>query len=42
MPDYLRAHVPDGTYFFTVNTYRRQRFSPMPICARPCGNDRFV
>jgi REP element-mobilizing transposase RayT len=29
MPDYRRAHVPGGTYFFTVSTYRRQRFSPM-------------
>jgi putative transposase len=26
MPDYRRAHVPGGTYFFTVNTYRRQTF----------------
>ena len=26
MPDYRRAHVPSGTYFFTVNTYRRQTF----------------
>ena len=26
MPDYHRAHVPGGTYFFTVNTYRRQTF----------------
>ena len=26
MPDYCRAHVPGGTYFFTVNTYRRQTF----------------
>ena len=25
-PDYRRAHVPGGTYFFTVNTYRRQTF----------------
>jgi putative transposase len=25
MPDYRRAHVPGGTYFFTV-TYRRQTF----------------
>ena len=24
IPDYRRAHVPGGTYFFTVNTYRRQ------------------
>ena len=23
---YRRAHVPGGTYFFTVNTYRRQTF----------------
>jgi len=23
MPDYRRAQVPGGTYFFTVNTYRR-------------------
>ena len=29
-----------GTYFFTVNTYRRQRFFPMPMSARPCGKDR--
>ena len=26
MPDYRRAHVPGGTYFFTVSTYRRQTF----------------
>ena len=26
MPDYRRAHVPGGAYFFTVNTYRRQTF----------------
>ncbi|MGH8491209.1 MAG: hypothetical protein ACREXS_20680 [Gammaproteobacteria bacterium] len=26
MPDYRRAHVPGGTYFFTVNTYRCQTF----------------
>ena len=26
MPDYRRAHVPGGTYFFTVNAYRRQTF----------------
>ena len=26
MSDYRRAHVPGGTYFFTVNTYRRQTF----------------
>ena len=26
MPDYSRAHVPGGTYFFTANTYRRQTF----------------
>jgi hypothetical protein len=24
MPDHRRAHVPGGTYFFTVNTYRRR------------------
>jgi REP element-mobilizing transposase RayT len=26
MPDYRRAHVPGGPYFFTVSTYRRQTF----------------
>ena len=26
MPDYRRAHVPGGTYFFTVKTYRCQTF----------------
>jgi hypothetical protein len=26
MPDYRHAHVPGGSYFFTVNTYRRQTF----------------
>ncbi|MBA2593527.1 MAG: hypothetical protein M3495_14930 [Pseudomonadota bacterium] len=26
MPDYRRAYVPGGPYFFTVNTYRRQTF----------------
>ena len=26
MPDYRRAHAPGGTFFFTVNTYRRQTF----------------
>ena len=26
MRDYRRAHVPGGSYFFTVNTYRRQTF----------------
>lgn len=24
MPEYRRANVKGGTYFFTVNTYRRQ------------------
>ena len=42
--NYRRAHVPGGTYFFIVNTYRRQTFSPMSMCARPCGkrSERFV
>ena len=26
MPDCRRARVPGGTYFFTVNTYRRRTF----------------
>lgn len=26
MPDYRRAYVPGGTYFFTVNTYGRGAF----------------
>jgi len=26
MPDYRRANAKGGTYFFTVVTYRRQRF----------------
>jgi len=26
MPNYRRAKVPGGTYFFTANTYRRQAF----------------
>jgi hypothetical protein len=26
MPDYRRAHVPGGTYFFTVSIDRRQTF----------------
>jgi putative transposase len=26
MPEYRRARVPGGTYFFTVNTFRRGRF----------------
>ncbi|MGQ0595489.1 MAG: hypothetical protein ACT4QB_23470 [Gammaproteobacteria bacterium] len=26
MSDYRRTHVPGGTYFFTINTYRRQTF----------------
>ncbi|MGE4090217.1 MAG: transposase [Candidatus Binatia bacterium] len=26
MPNYRRARVDGGTYFFTVNTFRRQRF----------------
>jgi len=30
MPDYRRAHVPGGAYFFTVNTYRRQTFLTDP------------
>ena len=30
MPDYRRAHVPGGTYFFTVNTYQRQMFLTNP------------
>jgi hypothetical protein len=25
-PDYRGAHVPGGTYFFTVSTYPRQTF----------------
>ena len=29
-PDYRRAHVQGGTYFFTVNTYRRQTFITEP------------
>lgn len=24
MPDYRRAHIPGGTYFFTVNTFHRE------------------
>ena len=24
MPDYRRAYVPGGTYFFTVKTFERQ------------------
>ena len=44
MPDYRRAHVPGGTYFFTVNIYWRQAFSPMRMCTRPCAkrSGRFV
>jgi putative transposase len=30
MPDYRRPHVPGGTYFFTVNTYRPQTFLTNP------------
>jgi len=30
MPDYRRADVPGGAYFFTVNTYRRQTFLTDP------------
>jgi REP-associated tyrosine transposase len=30
MPDYRRAHVPGGSYFFTANTYRRQTFRTDP------------
>ncbi len=26
MPEYRRANVPGGTYFFTANTYRRRKF----------------
>ncbi len=26
MPGYRRPHAPGGTYFFAVNTYRRQTF----------------
>ena len=26
MPEYRRANTPDGTYFFTVNTYQRGKF----------------
>ncbi|MGE4090212.1 MAG: hypothetical protein AB7G75_05165 [Candidatus Binatia bacterium] len=30
MPSYRRARVDGGTYFFTVNTFRRQRFLTDP------------
>ena len=26
MPEYRRANVPGGTYFFTVNTFRRGKW----------------
>jgi len=40
MPDYRRAHVPGGTYFFTVNTYRRQTFLTDVVALGPSGSDR--
>lgn len=30
MPRYRRSHAPGTTYFFTVNTYRRQRLLTHP------------
>ncbi len=32
MPNYRRAKTKGGTYFFTVVTYRRQRFFTLPDC----------
>lgn len=34
MPDYRRAYVPGGTFFFTVVTYRRARFLCQPQARR--------
>ena len=32
MPDFRRAFLPGGTFFFTVVTYKRQRFLPHMEC----------
>jgi len=31
MPNYRRAWVPGGTYFFTVVTYKRRKFLTTPM-----------
>ena len=44
MLDYPRTYVPGGTYFFTVNTYRRQTFLTDADVRTPRGkrSERFV
>jgi len=38
MPNYRRARVEGGTYFFTVNTFRRQSFlTDADVRAALCG-----
>ncbi len=44
MPDYRRAHVPGGTISSRSTPIGAKPFSPMSMCARPCGkpSERFV
>ena len=37
MPNYRRAHVPGGTYFFTVVTHRRRRLFHLPNSRKLLG-----
>ncbi len=37
MADYRRWHVPGGTYFFTLVTYRRSRFLTTPFARTILG-----
>ena len=38
MPDYRRAFVPGGTFFFTVVTYQRQRLFDVEANRTLLGN----
>lgn len=38
MPDWRRAHVPGGTYFFTVVTYHRMRFLTTAMARQILGD----
>jgi putative transposase len=38
MPQYRRADIPGATYFFTVNTYRRQALLTDPRCRESLHN----
>ena len=34
MPNYLRAHCPGGTFFFTIVTYNRRPFLTTPVARK--------